>query len=77
MKKGLLLLLDNFGYSLGLLAAIFIWTAVLWATVIGGVLLWPGSTAIILTQAVRELLRRYGLLPPDPTLDPIAEETEG
>ena len=30
---------------------------------------------MIQTQATRELLRRYGILPPDPTLDPIADET--
>ena len=36
----------------------------------------PGVVAILLTQATRELLRKYGVLGPDPTLDPIMDEVQ-
>jgi uncharacterized membrane protein YesL len=75
LKKSALLVLDNFGFTLGLALVVLLLSALLWGTVIGGLVLWPGATAMLLTQAARELLRKYGLLPPDPTLDPIAGET--
>jgi uncharacterized membrane protein YesL len=45
------------------------------ASLIAAALLGPGVTAMFLTQATRELLRKYRVLPPDPTLDPMAGET--
>jgi hypothetical protein len=75
VKKSALLVLDNFGFSLAVGAVCLVLTVVMWASAVGGVLLWAGAMGMIQTQAVRELLRRYGLLPPDPTLDPIAGET--
>lgn len=75
VKKSALLVLDNFGFTALLAVFLAVLTAVLWVTVIGGTLLWAGGTAMFLTQATRELLRKYGVLGPDPTLDPIAEET--
>jgi len=75
VKKSLLLVLDNPGFTLLLALTLAALTLLLWATAVGGVLVWAGAAAFLQTQATRELLRRYGLLPPDPTLDPIAEET--
>jgi uncharacterized membrane protein YesL len=74
--KSALMALDNLGFTLGLGLVVVLFTVVCWLTVIGGALLWAGASAILLTQATRELLRKYELLPPDPTLDPIAEEVE-
>ena len=75
IKKSFLLVLDNFAYSL-ILGLLFATLSVLfWMTMVGGALLWAGTAAMLLTQASRELLRKYDVLPPDPTLDPIAGET--
>ena len=75
LRKSALLALDNFGYSLFFGAVRLVFTVVSWGTMIVGALLWAGASAMITTQATRELLRRYDILPPDPTLDPIAGET--
>lgn len=75
LRKSALLVLDNFGYTLGLTLVLALLSALLWLLVLPGVLLWAGAVTLILTQAVRELLRKYELLPPDPTLDPAADET--
>jgi uncharacterized membrane protein YesL len=75
VKKSALLVLDNFGFTLSLALLLAVVSVALWLTVIGGALLWAGAVAMFLTQATRELLRKYHVLPPDPTLDPIAEET--
>ncbi|MFN3652479.1 MAG: hypothetical protein ACK47B_23125 [Armatimonadota bacterium] len=75
LKKSALLVLDNLVYTLLLGVLLLVFTAVCWGTFIVGVLLWAGVSAMVLTQAMRELLRRYGVLPPDPTLDPMADET--
>jgi hypothetical protein len=73
-KKSALLVLDNLGYTAALALVLLVLSIVLWLTVVGGLLLWPGSMAMFLSQATRELLRKYDLLPPDPTLDPISSE---
>jgi uncharacterized membrane protein YesL len=75
VKKSALLTLDNFPFTLGLALVLGVVSAVLWLTVLGGVVLWPGLVAMVATQATRELLRKYGVLGPDPTLDPMADET--
>lgn len=75
LKKSALLVLDNFPYSLLLGILLLVLTVLLWGFVIPGVILWGGLSAMLLTQATRELLRKYDVLPPDPTLDPISEET--
>lgn len=75
VRKSALLVLDNGLYSLGLALAWVFLAALLWMIVLPGALLWGGCSAMLATQAGRELLRKYGVLPPDPTLDPIAEET--
>lgn len=75
LKKSALLVLDNFPYTLGLGLVVAVLTVICWITILGGVLLWSGAAAMLLTHATRELLRRYGILGPDPTLDPIAGET--
>lgn len=77
VRKSALLVLDNFPYTLLLAAATVVGQGLLWATGVGGVLLGPHALAQFLTQATRELFRRYGVLGPDPTLDPISEETTG
>lgn len=76
IKKSALLVLDNFPYTLGLGIVLVLLTVICWATVLGGAVLWAGMSAMFLTQATRELLRKYGVLGPDPTLDPIADEEE-
>ncbi len=76
LKKAALLVLDNFGFTLGLAVVLLILVGVLWASVIGGFLLAGGLAVMLMTQAARELLRKYDVLPPDPTLDPVAEEAE-
>jgi len=75
VRKSALLVLDNFLYTLGLGLVLGLLTTICWATLIGGAFLWAGATAMLLTQATRELLRKYGVLGPDPTLDPLADET--
>jgi hypothetical protein len=75
IRKSALLVLDNVPFTLGILAVALIVVALCGVSVIGIVLLLPGALAMLTTQATRELLRKYGLLPPDPTLDPIADET--
>lgn len=75
VKKSALLVLDNVPYTLGLLLVCALLTAALAASIIGAILLWAGALAMLTTQSTRELLRKYDLLPPDPTLDPLAGET--
>jgi uncharacterized membrane protein YesL len=75
IKKSALLVLDNFPYTLGLGLVVALLTVLCWVTVLGGVLFWAGTAAMFLTQGTRELLRKYGVLGPDPTLDPMADET--
>lgn len=75
VKKSALLVLDNFFFTLAVGVMALLLTAICWVTMLGGVLLWAGMTAMLLTQVTRELLRKYGVLGPDPTLDPIAGET--
>jgi uncharacterized membrane protein YesL len=74
IKKSGLLVLDNLPYSFAVGFLLFAISLVLWLTVIGGALLWAGAVSMIATQATRELLRKYGVLGPDPTLDPISRE---
>lgn len=74
--KSALLVLDNFPYTLLLGLFLAVLSTILFLTVIGGVILWAGAMAMFQTQATRELLRKYGVLGPDPTLDPIASEAE-
>lgn len=75
IRKSALLVLDNVPFTLGILLVAVTVVVLCGVSVIGIVLLLPGALAMLTTQATRELLRKYGLLPPDPTLDPIAEET--
>ena len=76
VRKSALLALDNAPFTLALFALAGVLTAALWFSVVGAVLLWAGVLAMLTTQATRELLRKYDVLPPDPTLDPMAEEME-
>ncbi len=76
VRKSALLILDNPGFSLGFGLVLLLTSALCWFTIVGGVVLWAGTVSILATQAVRELLRKYGLLPPDPTVDPIYDEME-
>jgi hypothetical protein len=76
IRKSALLVLDNLGFTMGIAAVCLLVSALLWVTLVGAALLWLGAMAMLQTQATRELLRRYDVLPPDPTLDPIAEEVE-
>lgn len=75
LRKSALLVLDNLPFTLGILLVALVLVMLCGISVIGIVLLLPGAMAMLTTQGTRELLRKYGLLPPDPTLDPIAEET--
>jgi hypothetical protein len=66
VKKSALLALDNLAFSLGLWVCGLLWTLVCGVTAIGAVLLWAGSLAFLHTVALRELLRKYGILLPEP-----------
>lgn len=74
LKKSALLTLDNLPFTLLLGLLILILSILLWFAVIPGIMLWSGAIAMLLTQSTRELLRKYRVLPPDPTLDPITDE---
>jgi hypothetical protein len=76
IRKSALLVLDNLGFTMVVSVACLLVSVVLWVTMVGAAILWLGATAMLQTQATRELLRRYDVLPPDPTLDPIASEVE-
>jgi hypothetical protein len=65
VKKSALLVLDNLLFSLGLGVCGLLFTLICGLTAVGAVLLWAGSLAFLYTVALRELLRKYGLLPPE------------
>lgn len=69
VKKSALLVLDNLPFSLGIGACAFFFTLFCGVTAIGAVLLWAGGLAFLDTVALRELLRKYGILPPEPAPD--------
>jgi hypothetical protein len=69
VKKSFLLLLDNLGYTAALTAVVLTLTAFCFYPPIGWIVLtlaWAGTGAFIQTAALRELLPKYGLLPPVP-----------
>ncbi len=70
LRKGALLALDNPGYTLRLVLVLAPLVAACWISVAGAVVLMPAGMAFLATQATRELLRRYKMLPEDPTLMP-------
>ncbi len=74
IRKSALLALDNLGFTMGIATVCLVISVLLWVTLVAAALLWLGAMAMLQTQATRELLRRYDVLPPDPTLDPIADE---
>lgn len=69
VRKSALLVLDNLPFSLGLGVCVFFFTLFCGVTAIGAVLLWAGGLAFLDTVALRELLRKYGLLPPEPVAE--------
>jgi hypothetical protein len=73
VRKSALLVLDNFALSLVLGLVGLLFTIVCVATGAGLVLLWAGTLAFLQTTALRELWRKYGILPPEP--DVPSEET--
>lgn len=75
IRKSALLLLDNFPFALGVGALTLLFTLLCAASTIGLVLLWPGVLAFYHTLATRAMLRRYGLLPPEP--DPAEASADG
>ena len=74
IRKSALLVLDNLGFTLLVAAVGLLISAILGVTLVGAALLWLGTMGMVQTQATRELLRRYNVLSPDPTLDPVADE---
>lgn len=64
VKKSFLLVLDNFPFSVDIALGSLLFTFLCAATTVGLVLLWPGVLAFLHTVALRELLRKYGVLPP-------------
>lgn len=79
LKKSALMALDNIGFSLFTGALLLALTLLSWALVLPALLLWPAFAAFLQTRATRDLLRRYGLLPPeiDPNLEPADDERWG
>ncbi len=75
LRKSALLVLDNLVFTvvIGLFAIIL--TIVCWGFLLPALILWPATMAFLQTYALRALLRRYGLLPPEPVFDP--EEDRG
>ncbi len=65
VKKSLLLLLDNLGFVVVMALALAGFTLLCRFTLIGLVLAWAGTAAMIGTAAVRELLPKYERLPVD------------
>jgi hypothetical protein len=74
VKKSALLVLDNLPATLVLGGACLVLGVICWAFVLPAAILWPGVTAFIQTRGLRELLPRYGLLPPEVDPDVAAEE---
>jgi uncharacterized membrane protein len=72
IKKSALLVLDNPGFVLlhAVVAALF--SVACLAAMVGVPLLWVGTLAFLHTEATRALLRKYGVLPPEP--DPEAAD---
>jgi hypothetical protein len=69
VKKSFLLILDNLGYVAALTGIVLLLTALCLAGPIGWIgltLAWAGTVAFLQTAALRELLPKYGLLPPTP-----------
>jgi hypothetical protein len=72
VKKSLLLLLDNLGYAIALTFLVLALTMLCFAWPLGWIALalgWAGTLAFLQTAALRELLPKYGLLPPAPRDD--------
>ena len=72
VKKSFLLFLDNLGYVSALTVVVLLLTVLCLAGPIGWIgltLVWAGTLAFIQTAVLRELLPKYGLLPPPPADD--------
>jgi uncharacterized membrane protein YesL len=74
LRKSALLALDNFFPSLGFGGACFVLALLSWGFLLPALILWPGVTAFVQTRALRALLPRYGLLPPDRDPNEVVED---
>jgi uncharacterized membrane protein YesL len=74
LRNAFLLAASAPGYSVALAAAALLANAVLAASGVGLVLLSAGATAFLSTQATRDQLVRFGVMPPPPDLDAPAED---
>lgn len=74
LRRSLYLALGEPFWQLGLLAALAVITALLFVTVALPPLLWPGTLAVLTTQAARALLVKYGILPAPPIEEAVPDE---
>jgi hypothetical protein len=74
LRRAFFLVLGSPGFSLGLLLALAILSALLFATLALPALLWIGAVGLLSTQALRALLVRYEVLPPPVVEAPIPDE---
>src|SRR5262249_47768526 len=65
LRKSALLVLDNLMPSLVFGGAWFLLTLLCWGFLLPALVLWSAVTAFVQTRALRALLPRYGLMPPD------------
>ncbi len=63
IRRSFFLALGEPLFSLGLLAATLIWSALAFLTAVGAALLWLGTLCLLTTLPTRALLRRYAILP--------------
>ncbi|MCX6374911.1 MAG: hypothetical protein NTU88_02520, partial [Armatimonadetes bacterium] len=75
LKRGFLLALDNFAFTVGVIFAIILLTCLCAVTLLGMPLIYLGMLSILQTQALRALFVKYELLPPEREPEPGGEET--
>jgi uncharacterized membrane protein YesL len=75
LKRGVLLAMDNFAFTAGVLFVIILLACLCSVTVIGLALLYMGMASILQTRALRALFVKYELLPPEREPEKSATET--
>lgn len=75
LRRAFFLALGDPFYTIGLLAVALLLTLLMAALAVPLALLWPGTIALLTTQATRALLVKYGVLSPPPPAAPKEEDT--